>query len=117
MLVTNQINLTIDKCIRATTMQTYKIKKMGEFSDWYAGLNADVKKAIATRLARAEYGLLGDVEPVGEGVSELKIHIGAGWRVYFTMRNKHLIVLLGGGAKKTQKHDIKKARELAANLE
>ena len=60
---------------------------------------------------------MGDVKPVGEGVSELRIHIGAGWRVYFVRRGAQVIVLLGGGSKRTQKTDIKRAKALALRLD
>lgn len=60
---------------------------------------------------------MGDVKPVGEGISELRIDFGAGWRVYFTQRGSQLIVLLVGGSKRTQAKDIKRAKKLAAQLD
>ena len=61
--------------------------------------------------------LMGDVAPAGEGVSELRLRVGAGWRVYFVQRGAQVIVLLAGGSKRTQKADIKRARALASELD
>ena len=72
---------------------------------------------VLARIKRLERGLMGDVESVGKGVSELRIHFGPGWRVYFTQRGTQLVILLYGGTKRTQKSDIKPAQSLAAMLE
>lgn len=96
----------------------FSIKPLPEFTVWLEGLaDVTVRSVVVARLKRLERGLLGDVEPVGGGVSELRIHLGAGWRIYFTQRGTHLIVLLVGGSKRTQKRDIKRAKALAALLD
>jgi putative addiction module killer protein len=65
----------------------FLIKTLPEFTSWLDSVNdAAVRGIVVARIKRLERGLLGDVEPVGEGVSELRIHVGAGWRVYFTKR-------------------------------
>ncbi len=69
--------------------------------------------AIALRLSRLAYGHTGDAEPVGQGISELRIHYGPGYRVYFQKRENTIIILLCGGDKSTQAKDIKTAKQLA----
>ena len=96
----------------------HSIKPLPEFSAWLDDLTDEpVRGIIAARIKRLALGLMGDVEPVGNGVSELRIHIGAGWRVYFVQRGRDVIVLLAGGSKRTQKADIKRAKVLASRLD
>jgi putative addiction module killer protein len=71
---------------------------------------------IQTRIDRLQLGLAGDVKPIGEGVSELRIDYGPGYRLYFAQRGRELVILLAGGDKRTQDRDIKAALELARNL-
>jgi putative addiction module killer protein len=93
----------------------YSVKALPAFTAWLDQLaDASVRGVVVARIKRLERGLLGDVESVGAGVSELRIHVGAGWRVYFTQRGDRLVVLLAGGSKRTQKSDIRRAQALAA---
>jgi putative addiction module killer protein len=94
------------------------IRPLPEFTSWIDGLKDEkVRGVVVARIKRLELGLMGDVEPVGGGVSELRIHFGAGWRVYFTQRGTQIIVLLAGGSKRTQKKDIQRAKALAARID
>lgn len=96
----------------------FSLKTLPQFSAWLDALpDITVRSVVIARLKRLELGLMGDVEPVGEGVSELRIHLGAGWRVYFAQRGTQVIVMLAGGSKRTQKRDIKHAKTLAALLD
>ena len=95
-----------------------EVRQTAEFSGWLSDLKDQrAKGKIVARIDRLALGNPGDVASVGEGVSELRIHYGPGYRVYFVQRGRVLIVLLCGGDKTTQEQDIKKAKSLAASLE
>ncbi len=84
---------------------------------WFGRLrNREARARILARIRRLSLGNVGDVKPVGEGVSELRIDFGSGYRIYFKQRGKTLVVLLAGGDKRTQRQDIEKAKELAKGL-
>ncbi|NYG31605.1 type II toxin-antitoxin system RelE/ParE family toxin [Sphaerotilus montanus] len=94
------------------------IKPLPEFTRWMESLpDAAVRGIVAARIRRLSLGLMGDVAPVGDGVSELRIHAGAGWRVYFVQRGQQVIVLLAGGSKRSQPADIRRAKALAQQLD
>lgn len=96
---------------------TYEIVRTDVFDKWLRKLrDRQAVLAIANRINRAAAGNLGDVEAVGEGISEMRIFVGKGYRVYFYIQDTELIVLLCGGNKATQADDIKKAKVLAKNL-
>ena len=87
------------------------------FGDWFGGLrDKHAEKRIQARIRRAELGNFGDYAPVGEGISEMRIHYGPGYRVYFTQRGMEIVILLAGGDKSTQTKDIKTALGLARQL-
>ena len=89
-----------------------------EFDTWLSGLKDRVGRArIVHRIRSAEHGNFGDCKPVGEGVSEMRIHIGPGYRVYFSRRSEVIYLLLLGSDKSSQKRDIKRAIEMARTLD
>ena len=84
------------------------------FDSWLSSLKDQIGKArIVSRIRAAEAGNFGDCEPIGDGVSEMRIHVGPGYRVYFTRIGDVLYLLLLGGNKSSQSRDIKQALELA----
>lgn len=87
------------------------------FDNWFSELKDHTAKArIQARIDRAEDGNFGDCSPVGEGVSEMRIHRGPGYRIYFKQIGMEIFVLLAGGNKATQQQDIKAALELARKI-
>ena len=94
-----------------------EIKQTATFQKWESRLkDQTAKAAIAARLFRLANGLNGDITPIGQGVSELRIHHGPGYRVYFSQQGNEIILLLCGGDKSTQKNDIETAKKLAKEL-
>lgn len=84
------------------------------FEKWFNGLDAHAAAKVTTALYRLEQGNFSHVKAVGKGVSEYKIDFGPGYRIYFGQEGNYLIILLGGGSKKTQNKDIEKAQLLWA---
>lgn len=95
-----------------------EVRTTPQFKAWLADL-ADSRAAakIKARLIQIEGGSFGDVKPCGDGVSESRIHYGPGYRIYFVQRGAVLVVILGGGTKRTQNKDIAAAKEIARTLE
>jgi len=95
----------------------YLVRLLPEFTAWMDGLrDKKVRSIVFARIDRLVMGQFGDCRHVGDGVSELRIHLGSGWRLYFTQRGTHIIILLTGGSKRAQEKDIKRAKALAAAL-
>jgi putative addiction module killer protein/probable addiction module antidote protein len=93
---------------------SYEVRKTPEFDAWLVGLTDMIAQdAILARIDRVQSGLLGDRRSVGARVSEFRINVGQGYRLYHTMRGRTIILLLCGGSKKTQKTDIRKAEAMA----
>ena len=94
-----------------------EIRQTEVYCRWFESLrDRQARAGIDVRIRRLSLGNPGDVKPVGEGVSELRIDYGPGYRVYFVQRGQTLVILLVGGDKQTQDRDIKTALELAREL-
>jgi putative addiction module killer protein len=95
-----------------------EIRQTGQFIKWFEKLkDREARAKIMVRIRRLTLGNFGDLKPLGGGISELRIDYGPGYRVYFTKRNNHMIILLAGGDKTTQKNDIQNAKKLALEIE
>ena len=95
-----------------------EIRETATFKAWFASLrDIRAKSRIDVRIKRLALGNPGDVKPAGEGLSEMRIDYGPGYRVYFKDTGKEIIILLCGGDKRTQGRDIERAKELLHNLE
>lgn len=96
----------------------YTVEQSGTFKAWLNDLrDAMGRLRITARLSMATEGNLGDCEPVGDGVHEMRVHVGPGYRLYFVHRGNRIIFLLMGGIKDTQRRDIKRAKEMAEALD
>jgi putative addiction module killer protein len=92
----------------------FELRETATFTRWLKRLtDVRARTAIVARLNRLEYGHVGDAKPVGDGISELRIHFGPGYRVYFQRRGSQVILLLCGGDKGSQDRDIAAAKVLA----
>ena len=95
-----------------------EIRQTSAFAEWISNLrDRNAQAVIAARLARIEVGNFGDSKSVGGRVSELRINVGPGYRVYYTRREAQVVVMLGGGDKSSQARDIRKAQELAEAID
>lgn len=94
-----------------------EVRQTEVFASWLADLrDKQVQAKIWARIRRAQLGNLGDVKPVGEGVSEMRVDFGPGYRLYFVQRGPILVILLCGGDKRTQPRDIQMAKDMARQL-
>lgn len=94
-----------------------EIRKTATFAKWIDGLrDRRARSRVLARIERLATGHAGDAKPIGEGVSEMRIDHGPGYRVYFKKRGRSLVILLAGGDKRSQRRDINTALRLARNL-
>jgi putative addiction module killer protein len=95
----------------------FEVRQTEQYKTWFKALkDRKARAAINARIRRFALGSPGDVAPVGEGVSEFRIHLGPGYRVYYVQAGKEIILLLCGGEKSTQDKDIRAAKIMASDL-
>ena len=95
----------------------YEVLETETFIRWLTSLKDKITRVrIGKRLARIKYGNFGDTKVLGNGVSEIRLKFGAGYRVYYTQKEKVVIILLCGGDKSTQKQDIERAKQMAMEV-
>ena len=98
--------------------QSVEVRQTDAFARWFTGLSdREARSRILVRIRRLSLGNRGDARSLGGGISELRIHAGPGYRIYFTTRGRRVVILLGGGDKATQRRDIAAARHMARELE
>ena len=111
--------LDLTECLQLDTniLVRYQVVKSSIFLRWLKGLRDRRAQArIAVRIDRIEEGNLGDHKPVGQGVSEMRVPVGKGYRVYYTIRGNRLVILLCGGDKSSQQQDIRHAQQMVSEL-
>lgn len=100
------------------TSPIYSVEQSRTFCEWLHDLRDPVARVrITARIVMAKEGNLGDCEPVGDGMHEMRVHVGPGYRLYFTQRGQRVIFLLMGGNKTTQSRDIKRAKAMAEAMD
>ena len=100
-----------------TLRDVIEIRQTDEYADWFDGLrDREARSRILVRIRRVSLGNMGDVKALGEGVSELRITYGPGYRVYIKQQGDTLVILLAGGDKSSQKRDVERAKQLARGL-
>ena len=95
----------------------YEVIKSATFLNWLKGLrDRNARARIAVRIDRIEEGNFGDHRSVGGGVSEIRVNVGQGYRIYYTIRNRTVVILLCGGDKSSQRRDMRRARQMESEL-
>jgi putative addiction module killer protein len=98
-------------------MEHFEVIRADEFAGWLGRLrDAIARRAIEARIRRLQNGNFGDAKAIGEGLSEMRVHVGPGYRVYFTQHGYRVVILLCGGDKSTQAKDIELARRIAGRF-